>query len=625
MLNTLRRIGRTFIGKVVGVLLIIGLAGFGISNVIFDLGSNTLAKVGNEDISTQQFQRAYQQQLNQVAQTLGYVPTNEQALQLGIPSAVISRLASEAAINQTAAKLGLGVSDAKLAEMVRNDPTFANVLGAFDRNSFDQILQQNGYTEAEYFDLQIRAARRQQMAMGLFAGSPTSSTAQDLLHHYSGDKRAIDYFMLTPASIPAVAAPTEDELKAYLAEHQADYRTKETRATEVLVFTPDILAQQLAPTDDEVAAEYERTKDQLVRIEKRQVQQVTMPNDATAKWFEIQRDRGVSFSDALKVSGLSSTDLGLVTKADIADAALADAAFALAKEGDFTIIAGIGNKRAVGVNKIEPGGQITLDEARADIAAKLALDKAKAGYADMQDQIEELRAAFKPLKEIADRFKLSLADVTLTADGDALAAIAGIAAENRKKVADAIFAAQEGKLSATVSLGANNNVYFELGKIEPARDQTFDEVKETLATTLTNERTKAALEAEAKTIVADLDSGTSIGVIASQHGQKTVTSQPFDRNGDGTPLINQQVATAAFLGGPTSHGWTLNGNGDYVVYQVKNVVPAEGEADAQTKQFVEQAMRDEFYAEFIDGLRVEYGLQINNQALATVLGLDTQQ
>jgi peptidyl-prolyl cis-trans isomerase D len=625
MLDTLRRIGRTFIGKVVFGLLIIGLAGFGISNVIFDLGSNTLAKVGAEDISTQQFQRAYQQQLNQVAQSLGYVPTNEQALQLGIPSAVISRLASEAAINQTAVKLGLGVSDAKLAEMVRNDPTFANVLGAFDRSSFDQILQQNGYTEAEYFDLQTRAARRQQMATGLFGGSPTSATAQNLLHHYSGDKRTIDYFTLTPANIPAVAAPTDDELKAYLAEHQADYRTKETRATQVLLFTPDILAQQLAPTEDEINAEYERTKDQLVRIEKRQVQQVTMPNDATAKWFEIQRDHGVSFTDALKVSGLTPTDLGLVTKADIADAALADAAFGLAREGDFNVIAGIGNKRAIGVTRIEPGGQITLEEAHADIAARLALDAAKAGYADMQDQIEELRAAFKPLKEIADRFKLPLTDVTLTAEGDALSAVAGLAAENRKKVADAIFAAQDGKLSATVSLGANNNVYFELGKIEPARDQTFDEVKDTLATTLTNERTNAALEAEAKSIVADLDSGTSIGVIASQHGQSTVTSQPFDRNGDGTPLINQQVATAAFLGGPTSHGWTLNGNGDTVIYQVKSIVPAEGDADAQTKQFVEQAMRDEFYAEFIDGLRVEYGLQINNQALATVLGLDTQQ
>src|SRR5262245_29723137 len=100
MFEILRRIGRTFIGKVVFGLLIIGLAGFGISNVILDLGSNTIAKVGNEEITTQEFQRTYQQQLNQVAQSLGYVPTNEQAMQLGIPSAVISKLASEAAINQ---------------------------------------------------------------------------------------------------------------------------------------------------------------------------------------------------------------------------------------------------------------------------------------------------------------------------------------------------------------------------------------------------------------------------------------------------------------------------------------------------------------------------------------------
>ena len=115
MLDALRRFGRTFVGKLVGVLLIIGLAGFGISNVIFDLGSNTIAKVGGEDVSTQRIHARISAAIKPGLADLGYVPTAEQALQLGVPSAVILRLASEASINQTAEKLGLGVSDAKLA------------------------------------------------------------------------------------------------------------------------------------------------------------------------------------------------------------------------------------------------------------------------------------------------------------------------------------------------------------------------------------------------------------------------------------------------------------------------------------------------------------------------------
>ena len=68
MLNLMRRFATTLVGKILGGLLLIGMAGFGISNVILDLGSTTLARVGNEDITTTQFSRAYQQQLNQFAQ-----------------------------------------------------------------------------------------------------------------------------------------------------------------------------------------------------------------------------------------------------------------------------------------------------------------------------------------------------------------------------------------------------------------------------------------------------------------------------------------------------------------------------------------------------------------------------
>jgi peptidyl-prolyl cis-trans isomerase D len=625
MLNALRRIASTWFGKILGAFLIVGLAGFGISNVILDLGTNTLARVGDEEITTRAFQRVYQQQLNQMAQTLGYVPTNEQALQFGIPSAVISRLASDSAINQLAVKMSLGVSDSRLAKLVREDPSFSNVLGAFDRATFEQVLRQNGFTEAEYIDLQTRASRRQQMALGLFGGSPTSTTAQGLLHHYAGDKRIVDYFILTAANIPAVTPPSEDELRKYLTDKQADYRTKEARTAAVVLLSPDTLASQYTPTEEQVKAEYDRTKDQLVKIEKRQVQQVTLPDEAAAKAFEDQKAAGATFAAALAASGLTATDFGLVAKAELSDSALADAAFGLTKEGDFTIIAGIGTKRVVGVTKIEAGGQISYEDARTGIASKLALDAAKAAYVDIQDQVEELRAAFKPLKEIADRYKLPLVDVTLTGDGDALAAVTELAPENRAKVATAIFAAEQGKLTPAVSLGSNSNLFFELSKVEAARDLGFIEVRDKIVAALLAERTKAALEAEAKAIVADLDSGTSFGVVASQHGATTTTTPAFGRNGDGTPLINQQVATAVFLGGPNSHGWTLNGNGDTVLYSVKSTEKAAGDPDDRTKKFNDDATRDALYAEFIDGLRNELGIKVNNQALTTVLGLDTAQ
>ncbi len=591
MLNALRKIASTWFGKILGALLIVGLAGFGISNVILDLGTNTLAKVGDEEITVREFQRAYNTQLNAVAQQLGSIPTAQQALSLGIPSAVINRLASDAAVNRVALNLGLGVSEARLAKMLREDPSFGDMLGSFDRSNFLRVLQQNGYTEAEYFDLQTKAARRQQIALGLFAGTTVPVAAQTLVSRYAGDTRTLEYFTLNGQSIPPVADPTDDELKAYLTAHQAEYRTKEARTVDLLALSPDVLAAGKTFTDDEIAAEYEKTKANLVKIEKRTIEQVALPSEGTAKWFQLQKDAGVKFADAVKTAGLKITELGTLSKAEINDAALAEAAFGL-NEGDFAIIPGIGGQRAVGVTRIEPGGQISLEDAKADIAKRMAFEAGRAEFADMLDQVETLRAAFKPLKDIADRFKLPLAHVTLTADGAELAAVASITEANRATVAKAIFAADQEKLPPTISLGGNSNVWFDLQGVEVARDQTLDEVHDAVATAWNNEKTDEALKEEIKKIMAELDGGTSFADVAAERSQFASVSQPITRGGDKTPVLNQTVAAAAFAGGPDSHGSALDADGDYVVFHITEITPASDEGIAQAKTFLEEKVRD---------------------------------
>ncbi|MEO8757460.1 MAG: SurA N-terminal domain-containing protein [Devosia sp.] len=620
----MRRFATSWLGKILGGLLLIGLAGFGIQNVLLDLGSNTLARVGDQDITIPQFQRDYRQQLNQIAQQMGKMPTDQQALQLGIPTAVIGKLASDAAINQLAIKLGIGASDAQLAKMVRDDPSFAGNLGTFERANFVQVLQQNGYTENEYFELQARAARRQQVALGLFAGTVVPKTAEDLLNRYRNDTRTVEYFTLNTTSIPDVGTPTDDDLKSYLAAHQTEYRTAETRTADVMALTPEILATEpeYQPTEDEVKAEYERTKAQLTTIEKRDIQQVALTDPAKEQMFTDAKAKGTPFLDVVKEAGLTATDFGLMGKGDVVDSAVADAAFGLVKEGDFTIIAGIGGKRVIGVTKIEAGGVTSYEDAKAAITTKLAVTKAKAAYADIQDQIEELRAAFKPLKDIATRFKIPMATIALTSGGAELSALAGIAEADRVKVATGIFAATAGKLAPTVSVSATNNIWFDLSKVDVARDQTLDEVKDKLTTAWTAAKTDEALQAEIKSIIAELDGGKSFQDVATERNQFATVSQAITRDGDKTNVLTQPVATTIFASGPDSHGSAVDGDGEYLVYHVIDVTPAVGEGDKNITDFLTKSTRDALYAEFIGGLRDEAGIKINQQALSQVLNLD---
>ena len=192
MLDLFRSMTKTWFGRILGVFLVIGLAGFGISNVLGTLGSNTIAQAAGTDISARDFQRAYQNQLNGFLQQNGRIPTSEEAMAAGIPGFVIQQLGSQAAVNKFARDLGLGVSDVKLREMIGQDPNFGDILGNVTKDNFKAVLQNSGFTEKEYFDLQRDAARRQQLLAGLTGDSPTPNAALELVTRYAGDKRTVD-------------------------------------------------------------------------------------------------------------------------------------------------------------------------------------------------------------------------------------------------------------------------------------------------------------------------------------------------------------------------------------------------------------------------------------------------
>jgi len=625
MLNVLRSITKTWFGKILGVFLIIGLAGFGISGVIGTLGSNTIATAAGTDISARDFQRAYQTQLNGFLQQNGRMPSNEEALAAGIPGFTLQQLASTVSVNKFARDLGLGVSDAKLSDMVRSDPNFSGTLGNFDSANFKTVLQNSGFTEKEYFDLQRDAARRQQLLAGLTGNSPTPNAALELVTRYAGDKRSVDYFVLNSTSLPPIADPTEDDLTAYLKDHQSEFRTLETRAVDVLVLSPDTLAATKTIPEDQVAAEYDRTKDSRITPETRDIKQVALSIPELEKAFTDGKAAGTPVSQIVTASAATVSDLGIRSKAEVTDASLAEAAFGLASTDDVAIIEGIGGtKRAIFVSAIQPTHQVTLEEARAEITKKLATDVARGEIVDMLDQIEELRAAFKQLPEIAQRFNLKVASLSVTPGGPELAGDTDVPEDARANVAAAIFKAEQGALTAAVSLGSNRNVWFDLKSIEPARDQTLAEVRDAVVAAWTAQKTAEALTTEVAVTLDKLRAGTPFADAAAELNQFPVLSQPLSRSGDGTTVFNQAVAEAIFSGGPDHFGAAMNGDGDQVVFRVVEITPADTAAATPTiKTFVTNSMTDGLDADFQRGLLDIADLKVNQQALMNLLSLNS--
>lgn len=619
MLDSLRGFAKSWPGKVMGAFLLVGVAGFGINNVITDLGTNTVARVGNEEINSRQFLRAYQNQMNQVAQRLGSVPTQQEAVSLGIPSMVLQSLAQDAALDQMASNFGLGVSEQKLSEMLREDPSFAGTLGTFDPAAFTQVLQRSGLTEAEYFSDQAKAAERQQLVLSLFGDTKLPATASSLVNRYAADQRTMDYFVIGDTNIETPAAPTEEELAAYLTAHQTEFRTVETRTVQILELSPATLAKTKTISDDAIAAEYERTKASLVTPERRTIQQVPL-NAEQVTAFEAGQTAGTPFETLVSTAGLTPTDLGTLAQANITDTALATAAFGLS-QGGFTIIDGVAGKRAIYVSAIEAAHEPTLAEARDQISQTLALAEARNDVADVLDQIEELRAAFQPLTDIAARFNLDLYEANVTAGGTELSVVPDLNDTDRPRVTQAIFKAEEGKLTPATQLAGNGNLWFDLVKIEPARDQTLDEVREQVTEAITTERTNAAIAEAQDAAIKRLDAGEAIADVAASLGVFPQLSTQFTRFGSQDQTIDQTVAAAAFAGGENHHGSVVSNSGEHIVFQVTSVTPAEGNLAEQANASLENEVRIGIYGDFVSAVRDEAGLRVNQQALEQSLSL----
>jgi peptidyl-prolyl cis-trans isomerase D len=621
MLERLRNFAKTWIGKVLGIFLLIGLAGFGISNVIFDFGTNNVASVAGQDISVRDYQRAYESQVNLVARQIGRVPTVEEATALGVPGMVLNRLASEAVVNKLGQDMGLGVSEARLSRMLRDDPTFHNALGQFDAANFNRVLQMNGFTESEYFKLQTNAALRQQLISGLLGDVAVPAASIELLNRYLDDTRTVDYFVLNAQALPPVADPTDEELQAYLDENQARFRTRETRIIDMLALSPASLAAGKVITDEQVAAEYERTSSSRVVVERRQIQQLVLSTPELEAAFTEGMEAGTPISELVATTGATLQDLGTLSRAEVTDAALAEAAFSLALN-DFVIIPGIGSRRVVTVSDIQEGGQISLEDSADQIRQQLALAEARNEYGEVLDQVEELRAAFRPLSEIAERFGLNVVTIPLTPGAPELSRDPDVSAEEVARLAAAVFSAQEGALSPTVTLGSSRNIFFDLKQVEPSRDQTLDEVRGAVAAAWTDVQTAEALTAEVDRITAQLESGTPFADVAAGIGQFPVLSPEMKRDGSATvagltqadPVLTAGVAREIFNGGPTHFGSALNADGDHVVFQVVEVNAAQ-DANTQAADFVENSYREGLYQDILSGLIAENGIRTNQQVL----------
>ena len=211
MLEMFRNAGKTWVAKVLLVLLAGSFGVWGIQDIFGGFNATALATVGNQEISSQQYSDAYRQAMQRLAQQTGRNLSAEEARSMGVDRSILTTLIQSAAIDAQAANLNLSISSQLIAEETTGNPAFQSN-GKFDPSLFARILQQNNLNEEMYVASESRNRARYAITDAVDRGFTPPKTLIEALHRYRNEQRDAKYFTIKAAETD-VAAPTDEELK----------------------------------------------------------------------------------------------------------------------------------------------------------------------------------------------------------------------------------------------------------------------------------------------------------------------------------------------------------------------------------------------------------------------------
>ena len=292
-------IGRFVMAIVMG-LIIVSFVIWGIGDMFRGLVSDKVANVGGAAITAQEFQTEMQNLIYQYQRRAKVPLTNAQAHAMGLDSQVLERLIDDAALDQRTKSMGLAISDATIAQAAFSDPEAAGLLRPVQPRAVRPGPARFRPQRARFFAKQREGYLRQQLEYSLVDGMNAPKPLVEALAAAEAQTRSIDYFTLPASAAGDIPAPAIGALQSYYEDRKSSYRAPEYRAIDYLLVSPATLAKPSEVTDEDAKAVYEKEKDtRFTTPEKRKLQQIVFPTEAEADgsggedqgWRELRRHR----------------------------------------------------------------------------------------------------------------------------------------------------------------------------------------------------------------------------------------------------------------------------------------------------------------------------------------------
>lgn len=629
MLQGFRAGSRTILTQIVLFLLmgllIVSFAFWGIGDVFRGFGAQTVAKIGGSEIRVDQYRRAFNERLQEIGRQINRPFTPDQARALGIDRQVLSELIAEAALDEKTKSLGLAATDDIVRQRVMNFSGFKGADGNFDPIRYQTLLRNNNYTEATFLAAEKRLAIRQQLLSALGGEVVPPKVLTDAFWRLSSETRSIEYIRLTPEQAGSTAAATEAELKTYFDTNKAAFRAPEYRSLRVLHLTPASITKDVQITDDQVKKAYDTLKERLTVPERRQIEQISFGSADIAKTASERIAKGEKFEEVAKSLNHQIVSLGVVSKADILDPALAEAAFSLAANAVSQPIAGRFGPVIIRIAKIEPQRVPSFDEVSKSIREDLTLREALVRVQGLHDKIEDERGAGLTIDEIGKKMNLPVISIDAIdrsgrkPDGTQVPNL-----PSQEALLNGAFSAQKNVETDAIELReTRSTIWYEVVDIQASRERTFDEAKASVEARWKDDQVGKKLNEMAAAIQKKLDEGAAFAAAAPN--LKVEKADKLNRAAT-VPGFDANTVARVFLTALNKSGLgNPDGTSDRIVFRVVSIDIPTTAPPAQLITQITQSMQEDLQVQYVGRLQTDLGLRVNEAAMRQVTGASEQR
>ena len=506
MLSAIRNKSKGWVAYVVVGFITIPFALFGIQDYVSGSSNASIATVDGEDIDINIYYQELNTQQRNLQQQLGAAYSQE--IDNALKQTLIDSMINEKLVENFASSLDIVTLDDEVRSVIEMNQAF-QVDGEFSEDRYSQLLRLNSYSPAGYEIAQSRALTRDQIKRNLSSSAFMSSTQIKQLNDLASQEREVSYIALNAKDYESQVSVSQSEISDYFNENRSSFIESRKVKVDFVELSLEDMQEPANPDEETLQSLYDDNSELYTNSERRRAQHILIESEEIAKDLLDQINQGADFSE-LAIANSKDTssnekggDLGFFER-DLMGAEFDEAAFAMSVgEVSEIVSTDYGYFHIIKLTDIETETVQSFNDVREQLVALHKNNVSKKMLFDLLEEFTSL-AYEESLDMVANQFGLELQTSDYFANSSQQFDEAFVSAAFSAAVID------DGENSEVIELSAEKFVVLSLSSSQPEREKELDEVKDQVASILSNIGAKILIEDLSLSIATALESGDEL-------------------------------------------------------------------------------------------------------------------